>query len=42
MTALLLSFTAVETMEIVLYKVSRETDAVFLSLSHDSKTVICP
>ena len=39
MKALLLSFTAVETMEVVLQEVSGETAGVFLG---DSKTAICP
>ena len=38
---LLLSFAAVETMEVVLHDVYRKTGAV-LSLSLDNKTVICP
>ena len=38
---LLLYFSAVETTEVVLHEVSRETDAVFLRLSHDIKTAIC-
>ena len=42
MTALLLSYTAFKTTEVALHEVSRETDAVFLSLSCDSKTAICP
>ena len=40
MTVLLLSITTVETTEVVLHVVSRETDAVFLSLSCNSKTAI--
>ena len=39
---MLLSFTAVDTTEDVLHEVSKETDSVYLSLSHDSKTAISP
>ena len=42
MKVLQLSSTAVESMEVVIHEVSGETDAVFLSLSCDSKTAICP
>ena len=42
MTVLLLSFTAVKATEVVLDEVSVETDTVFLSLSCDSETAICP
>ena len=41
MTVLQFSFTAVETMEVLLHEVSGETDAVFLNLSCDSKNTIC-